>query len=77
MDVMNIAKSKITSVTNENMSRVSVEEAYEALVTGFKRALKIQVEEEELTSYELSLANTLRREKFATDDWNLRGKTTL
>lgn len=75
MDVMNIAKSKITSVTNETMSGVSIEEAYEALVMGFKRALKIQVEEEELTSYELSLANTLRKEKFATDDWNLRGST--
>lgn len=75
IDVMRVAKNRITSVTNETMSGVPIEEAYDALVAGFGRALNIQLEEEELTSYELSLASTLRREKFATDDWNLRGMT--
>ena len=75
MDVVRVAKNRITSVTDETTSGVSIEEAYDALVRGFGRALSIQLEEEELTSYELSLASMLHREKFATDDWNLRGMT--
>ena len=74
MDVLTIAQKRLTSVQHELSSSISMEEAYQALVRGFRKALKIQLEEGELTSYERNLAERLRREKFGKDDWNLRGK---
>jgi len=44
------------------------------LVRGFKRALKIRLVEEELTSYERKLAERLRGDKFSTDNWNFKGR---
>ncbi len=73
-DVLNIAEKKLTSIKQELGSTVSTEEACQALVTGFQRALNIQLIEGELTSYEQDLAEKLRREKFATDNWNFKGK---
>ncbi len=73
-DVLNIARKRLTSIKQELGSTVSTDEACQALVTGFQRALKIQLTEGELTSYEQSLAEKLRREKFVTDKWNLKGK---
>lgn len=77
MDVVNVAQRKITSVKHEIGAGVSFEKAYQALVMGFEKALDMQLEKRELTSYERNLANTLCRQKFATDDWNLKGKTTF
>jgi len=74
MDVLNVARKRLTSIKEELGSTVSTEEACQALVTGFQRALNIQLTEAELTSYEQDLAEKLRREKFATDSWNLKGK---
>ncbi len=73
-DVLSIARKKLTSIKHEFGSTVSTDEACRALVTGFQRALNIQLIEGELTSYEQSLAEKLRREKFVTDNWNLKGK---
>ena len=75
MEVVSIAKRKITSVKQEFGSNVSMQEAYEALVKGFQKALKIKLIEGELTSHEKNLAEKLCAEKFATEDWNLKGKT--
>ena len=77
MEVIPIAKRKITSVKQEVGSNVSIQEAYEALVKGFQKALKIKLIEGELTTHEKDLAEKLRAEKFATEDWNLRGKTVI
>jgi len=74
MDVLAIAQKRLTSIEGELGSGVSTEEAYQALVRGFEKALKIQLVKGELTSYEQTLAEKLRREKFATEDWNLRGQ---
>jgi len=74
MDVLNVSKKKLTSVKQELESPVSTEEAYQALVTGFEKALKIELVKEELTKYEWKLAERLRRDKFSTDEWNLYGK---
>ena len=74
IDVVNVAQRKITSIKQELGSGISLDEAYHALVKGFQKALKIQMKEGELTSYERSLAQKLCKEKFATDDWNLHGK---
>jgi len=73
-DVLSIARKRLTSIKHEFGSTVSTDKACQALVTGFQRALNIQLKEGELTSYEQSLAEKLRREKFATDNWNLKGK---
>ena len=74
MDVLSIARKRLTSIKQERGSTVSTDQACQALITGFQRALNIQLIEGELTSYEQSLAEKLRREKFATDNWNLEGK---
>lgn len=73
-DVLNIAQERLTSIKHELGSTVSTDDAYQALVTGFQKALHIQLIEGELTSYERSLAEKLRREKFTVDEWNLTGK---
>jgi len=73
-DVLNIARKRLTSIKHELRSTVSTDEACQALIMGFQRALNIQLTEGELTSYEQSLAEKLRREKFVTDNWNLNGK---
>jgi len=75
MDVLNIAQKRLTSIQQELGSSVSMEQAYQALVKGFQKALEAEFIEGELTSYEQSLAKSLRKEKFSTDDWNLRGKS--
>jgi lipoate-protein ligase A len=74
MDVLEVSKKKLTSAKQEVESRMSMEEAYQALVRGFEKALKIQLAEEELTSYERKLAEKLHRDKFSTDDWNFKGR---
>jgi len=45
------------------------------LAQGFKAILKIQLEESQLTPEETALANKLQKEKYATKEWNLDGKT--
>ena len=77
MEVVPIAKRKITSVKQELGLDVSLQEAYEALVEGFQNALEIKLVEGKLTSYEEDLAKKLCVEKFATEDWNLKGKTVV
>lgn len=72
-DVLAVAKNRLTSIMQELGSTVSTDEAFQALITGFQRALNIQLAEGVLTSYEQSLAEKLRKEKFATDNWNQKG----
>jgi len=73
-DVLNIARKRLTSIKNELRSPIPTDKACQALITGFQRALNIQLTEGKLTSYEQKLAEKLRKEKFATDNWNLKGK---
>ena len=77
MEVVNVAKNRITSVKNELGHAVSAETAANALAVGFKNALTLQPIEGELTNYETELAEKLYREKYATDEWNLHGKSIL
>jgi len=74
MDVLTIAQKRLTSIEGELGSGVSTEDAYHALVRGFEKVLKIQLVKGELTSYEQTLAEKLRKGKFATEDWNLKGR---
>ena len=77
MEVVSVAKKKITSVKQELGSNISIQEAYEALVKGFQNVLEIKLTEGRLTSYEEGLAEKLCVEKFATENWNLRGKNVV
>ena len=73
MDVINVAKNKITSIKKELGKTVSVEEVNNALSEGFKKALNIQLLEGELTPYENEIAKKLYKEKYTTDEWNFKG----
>ena len=77
VDVLEVSKKKLTSAQQELELRMSLEEGYHALVKGFENALKIQLVEEELTSYERELTKKIRREKFSTEDWNFEGKAVV
>jgi lipoate-protein ligase A len=77
MEVVGVAKKKITSVKEELGHAVSAETANNALSVGFKNAFGIQLTEGELTPFERELAEELCREKYATDDWNFYGKSVL
>jgi len=73
-DVLSVAQKRLTSIKQERGSTVSSGEAFQALSTGFQKALNIQLIGGELTSFEQNLAEKLRKEKFATDNWNLKGR---
>jgi lipoate-protein ligase A len=77
MEVVNVAKSKITSMNIELGKEVSIEKVTNALVEGFQKALDIRLAESELTSFEQGLAEKLRREKYATDGWNFHGESPI
>jgi len=73
-DVVCVARERLTSIKNELGKKVSTEEAYQALVKGFEKALNVQMRQRALTVHERSLAEKLREDKFSTEEWNLRGK---
>jgi len=72
-DVLRVARERLTSIEQELESGLSREQAYEALVEGFQKALKTRLVENDRTDYEMNLANDLCRDKYATDDWNFKG----
>ena len=77
MEVVNVAKNRITSVKKELGHAVSAETAANAIAVGFKNALKLQIVEGELTSFEQELAQKLYKEKYSTDAWNLHAKSIV
>ena len=74
VDVVSIAKRKITSVAEELGNPISIGQVLEALTKGFENALGIRFAEGSLKNYELDLARRLEKEKFATREWNFEGK---
>ena len=76
-DILAVSKRKLTSARQELGSNFSTQEAYQALVNGFKNALDVQFVEGELTKYEQELAKKLKKERFVTEDWNLLGKASV
>ena len=77
MEIVGVAKNKITSIKEELGHAVSAETAANALASGFKNALGVQMVEGELIPFEVELAEKLCRDKYSTDDWNVRGKSIL
>jgi len=74
-DVVCVAREKLTSINRERARAVTTEEAYEALKRGFEKALDTEFgKEETLTPQEQKLTEELRIEKYASNDWTLKGK---
>lgn len=76
MEVVNVAKHKITSIHKEIERAVSIKEAEQALIQGFQKALNIKLVNGELTLYERELAERLYKEKYSKNDWNFHGKSS-
>jgi lipoate-protein ligase A len=74
MEVVGIAKDKITSLKRELGKEISHAMVLNALTEGFQKALGTRLENGDLTSYEKKLAEKLYTEKYATTDWNMHGK---
>ncbi len=74
MEIVPIAKNKITSIKAELGREIPHAMVHEALIEGFQKALKIRLENSDLTTYEKTLAEKLCREKYATTEWNMHGK---
>jgi lipoate-protein ligase A len=83
MQVVNVAKDRITSVRNELGHAVKAETAINTIAHGFAVAFNMQVIEDvqrlngELTLQERELAQKLYTEKYQTQEWNFKGKTSL
>ena len=76
-DVLAVSKRKLTSARHELDSDFSIQEAYQALVSGFEKALNVRFAEEELTEFEKKLAEKIRKERFVTEEWNFLGKSSV
>jgi lipoate-protein ligase A len=74
MQVVSVAKNKITSINAELGRTVSTAEVNNALVKGFANALGITFISGKLTGCEIELSNHLCKERYATEDWNLYGR---
>ncbi len=77
IEVVGVAQRKITSIKQELGHAVSTETAANALAVGFKNILCVDMVECELTAFEAELAEKLCREKYSTDDWNVRGRSIV
>ena len=75
MEVVRVAKNKITSLKDELGYAVSAKTASNAMFEGFRNAFGVQLTMGELTAFERELADALCAEKYATDQWNFYGKS--
>jgi lipoate-protein ligase A len=76
-DVLAVSKRKLTSARQELNSEFSTEEAYQALVGGFEKALNVKLVDGELTEYEQKLTEKYRKERFETEKWTFLGKASV
>jgi lipoate-protein ligase A len=76
-DVLAVSKRKLTSAREELDSNFSTQEAAQALVSGFEKALNVRFVAEVLTEYEQKLSEKIRKERFVTEDWTFLGKSSI
>jgi len=76
-DVLVVSKRKLTSARQELDSNFSTQESFQALVSGFEKALNIRFAVEQLTEYEMNLAEKIRKERFVTEEWTFLGKASV
>jgi lipoate-protein ligase A len=72
MEIVGVAKQRITSIKTELGKDVAIEQVNKALVEGFQNALGIELVEDSLSVYELDIARKLAKEKYASEKWNFR-----
>jgi lipoate-protein ligase A len=76
-EVVAVARRKHTSIKDELGHAASAETAANALASGFKNALGVQLEPGKLSEFEVELAEKLRRDKYRTREWNFHGKSIV
>lgn len=64
-------EERVITVSKALGRRVCRSEALQALIEGFKEALKVKFVEDKLTQEELELAKKLVKEKYSRNEWNL------
>jgi lipoate---protein ligase len=64
-------EERVTSIKRE-MGEVDRDRVTQAMIDGFAEALDIEVVPGELTESELTLAEQLREERYASDDWTFK-----
>lgn len=67
-------KKKITSIKNELNADISFCEIAEAIKYGFQKNFNFDFFDDSLTKKEEKLAGKLEKEKYSTDEWNLKGR---
>jgi len=75
MQVVNIAKNRITSIQKETARNIPISDVEQALIQGFQKALNIKLVEGKLTTYERELSEKLYKQKYTTSNWNFHGKS--
>jgi lipoate-protein ligase A len=73
--VIEVARRRITSITDELKRDISMKELESALVDGFQKALGTVLSGGDMTRHEFELAKTLFEVKFTTPDWNYLGRS--
>jgi len=77
VEVVNVAKHKITSIKQEIRKDVPIKDVDQALIQGFQRALDVKLLNGKLTPYEQELAKSLYKEKYSINEWNFHGKSKV
>lgn len=72
MEIVGVAKQRITSIRTELGKDISIEQVSTALVEGFQNVFGIELVGGRLSAFEFELARKLAREKYAADEWNFR-----
>jgi lipoate-protein ligase A len=75
VEVIEVARRRITSITDELKRDISMNELESVLVDGFQKALGTVLKGGDMTGRELELAKTLFEVKFTTSDWNYLGRS--
>jgi len=73
LQVVNVAKDRLTSIEAETARSVSTNEVADALEKGFEKAFAIKFENAHLTPMELQLADSLYKQKYTVESWNFSG----
>ena len=74
-EVVKVAEHKITSIKKEMKKDITIKDLEQALIQGFQGTLNIKLVNGELTPYEQELAESLCKEKYASNEWNFHGKS--
>jgi lipoate-protein ligase A len=75
VEVIEVARRRITSVTDELKSDISLNDIESVLIDGLQRVLETNLKDGNMTRHELDLAKALFETKYATSGWNYSGRS--